>query len=86
MNQSKINPEKLTKPIQLLAAWLVGLLSISSSFLIAAANIETAWQSGLLVIAAVVNVPLFLSAVFFVANEVSSRAPRGFLLFKLFKQ
>ncbi|MCS0006147.1 hypothetical protein NB535_14605 [Vibrio parahaemolyticus] len=64
MNQSKINPEKLTKPIQLLAAWLVGLLSISSSFLIAAANIETAWQSGLLVIAAVVNVPLFLSAVF----------------------
>ena len=69
MNQSKINPEKLTKPIQLLAAWLVGLLSISSSFLIAATNIETAWQSGLLVIAAVVNVPLFLSAVFLLQTK-----------------
>ncbi|NOH26446.1 hypothetical protein [Vibrio europaeus] len=69
MNQNKINPEKLTKPIQLLAAWLVGLLSISSSFLVAASNIEIAWQSGLLVIAAVVNVPLFLSAVFLLQTK-----------------
>ncbi|TOM08643.1 hypothetical protein CGH83_23420, partial [Vibrio parahaemolyticus] len=43
--------------------------SISSSFLVAASNIEIAWQSGLLVIAAVVNVPLFLSAVFLLQTK-----------------
>lgn len=66
---NNINAEKLTKPIQLLAAWLVGLLSISSSFLIAAANIQVEWQSGVLVIAAVINVPLFLAAVFILQTK-----------------
>lgn len=69
MSDNKINPEKLTKPIQLLAAWLVGLLSISSCFLFAAVNLATQWQSGLLVIAAVINVPLFLIAVFLLQTK-----------------
>jgi len=63
MTEQKIKPEKITKPIQLLAAWLVGLFSIDSCFLFAAANLETgSWESRALVIAAMVNVPVFLLA------------------------
>lgn len=36
MDSSKITPERITKPIQLLGAWLVGLLSVDSAFLVAA--------------------------------------------------
>ncbi|MCW8093141.1 hypothetical protein [Alteromonas sp. ASW11-130] len=65
MPEKQIKPDKITKPIQLLAAWLVGLLSLSSCFLVAATSFdETSWQSGTLVIAAILNVPIFLGAVF----------------------
>lgn len=60
-----ISPEKITTPIQLLGAWLVGLLSIDSCFLFAAVNMnQTSWQSVALTVAAIVNVPLFIGAVF----------------------
>jgi hypothetical protein len=36
MEKSNISPEKITKPIQLLGAWLVGLLAVDTAFLIAA--------------------------------------------------
>jgi hypothetical protein len=65
MAEPKIKPEKITKPIQLLGAWLAGLFSIDSCFLLAAANMDTgSWESRALVIAAMANVPLFLVAVF----------------------
>ena len=41
MDKQKITPEKITKPIQLLGAWLAGLLAIDSSFLFAAANMPS---------------------------------------------
>lgn len=60
-----IKPNNITKPIQLLAAWLAGLLAIDSCFLIAAARLPTgSWEAQALTVAAIVNVPLFLLAVF----------------------
>lgn len=65
MNEPTLKPEKITKPIQLLAAWLAGLFSIDACFLFAAARMQTgSWESGALTIAAIINVPLFLTAVF----------------------
>jgi hypothetical protein len=65
MNQTTIKPEKITKPIQLLGAWLAGLFLIDACFLFAAANIKSgSWEPKALTIAAIVNVPLFLISVF----------------------
>jgi len=65
MNSNNIKPEKVTKPIQLLAAWLTGMILINTTFLTAASQITTpSWTSGLLIIAAVLNVPLFLFSIF----------------------
>ncbi|MDD9158398.1 hypothetical protein PVK64_19725 [Aliivibrio sp. S4TY2] len=70
MNNSNIQPEKITKPIQLLGAWLVGLFSINSSFLIAAVNLsDVSWIPQVLIIASIVNVPLFLVAVFLLQTK-----------------
>lgn len=64
-NEQKIKPEKITKPIQLLAAWLLGLILLDGSFLTAANFFaEGSKESLILVIAAVANVPIFLSAIF----------------------
>jgi|GEM_PF-729332 len=65
ITEQKIQPHKVTKPIQLLAAWLVGLIVTNGSFLVSATQLSsTEWERGLLVIAAVCNVPLFLFALF----------------------
>lgn len=70
MENNKIAPEKITKPIQLLGAWLVGLLTIDSAFLIAASKMDLAsWQSGALTIAAIVNVPIFIGALFLLQTK-----------------
>ncbi|WP_430468856.1 hypothetical protein [Vreelandella titanicae] len=70
MSEQKINPNQVTKPIQLLAAWLVGLILINGSFLGAAKVITLpSWAPGLLVIAAVINVPIFLSLIFFLQTR-----------------
>lgn len=61
----QIHAEKITKPIQLLGAWLVGLLAVDAAFLAAATHLGAAtWQSGALVIAAILNVPVFIGALF----------------------
>lgn len=61
----RIDPEKITRPIQLLAAWLVGLVAVDGAFLTAAVNIaEPQWAPGVLVVSAILNVPLFLAALF----------------------
>lgn len=51
--------------MQLLAAWLAGLIILNGSFLTAASQInEPNWAAGFLVVASVVNVPLFLISLF----------------------
>lgn len=70
MSDHGINPDKITKPIQLLGAWLAGLFSIDSCFLFASANMANgSLESILLVVAAIVNVPLFLVAVFLLQTK-----------------
>jgi len=54
MENNNINPEKITKPIQLLAAWLLGLTLINGIYLTAASQItQPVWGAGLLLIAAI---------------------------------
>jgi signal transduction histidine kinase len=61
----RIKPERITRPIQLLAAWLTGLVLLDGIFLTAASWLSRpTWIAGTLVVAAVVNVPLFLIAIF----------------------
>jgi hypothetical protein len=68
--EQTIKPEKITKPIQLLGAWLAGLFSVDSCFLFAAANMESgSFESVSLVVAAILNVPLFLLAVFLLQTK-----------------
>lgn len=65
MADQKIEPPKVTKPIQLLAAWLVGLVLIDGAFLSSAAIIaKPEWASGALVVSAIFNVSLFLGCLF----------------------
>ncbi len=65
MSENPITPSQVTKPIQLLAAWLVGLLTLNSSYLIAAAKIDhPSWAAGALVGASILNVPIFLACLF----------------------
>lgn len=70
MSQHGISPEKVTKPIQLLAAWLIGLFVTNGSFLLAAQNIDRpTWGSAMLLIAAVANVPVFIGALFLLQTK-----------------
>jgi hypothetical protein len=65
VTEHPVKPERITKPIQLLAAWLAGLLAIDSCFLFAATRMpDSSWHASALVLAAILNVPLFLVAVF----------------------
>jgi len=65
MTEQKIEAHTVTKPIQLLAAWLVGLILTNGAFLMTALNLEPqSWERSALVIAVIINVPLFLLALF----------------------
>lgn len=60
-----IDTAKVTKPLQLLAAWLIGLVVTNGSFLAGASQIEKPdWAAGVLVVATVLNVPIFLACLF----------------------
>jgi hypothetical protein len=60
-----LQPHKVTKPIQLLAAWLLGLLAVDGAFLTGARLIATPqWAPGALVVASILCVPLFLACIF----------------------
>ncbi|WP_336355396.1 hypothetical protein [Pseudomonas granadensis] len=70
MADQKIDPHKITRPIQLLAAWLVGLILTDSIFLTATLSLESqSWERGALVLAAILNVPLFLGALFLLQTK-----------------
>lgn len=65
MADQHIEPHKVTKPIQLLAAWMVGLILTNTTFLFTAAQLSSDdWERGALIIASIANVPLFLIALF----------------------
>lgn len=65
LDKPQIQPQQVTRPIQLLAAWLVGLIVIDGIFLEIALRLEPgAWERGWLVLAAILNVPAFLTAMF----------------------
>ena len=65
-----IVPHKITKPIQLLAAWLAGLAIVNASFLTAAGLLHSpTWLAPLLTIASVVNVPLFIVSLFLLQTK-----------------
>jgi hypothetical protein len=60
-----IQPQLVTRPIQLLAAWLVGLVCLDGIFLEVALRLDArAWERSGLVVAAILNVPAFLAAMF----------------------
>lgn len=70
MSDQKIQPAAITKPMQLLAAWLVGLLSLDTCFLLAATRLPVgSTEAVALVWAAIVNVPLFLGALFLLQTK-----------------
>lgn len=70
MAQPNIEPKAVTKPIQLLAAWLVGLVLVDAAFLTAASQIQQpTWASGALVVASILNVPIFLGFLFFMQTK-----------------
>ncbi|WP_339435301.1 hypothetical protein [Pseudomonas orientalis] len=70
MADQKIEPHRITKPIQLLGAWLVGLILTDSIFLTATLSLDAqSWERGALVIAAIFNVPLFLGALFLLQTK-----------------
>jgi hypothetical protein len=65
MSEAKIQPSTITKPMQMLAAWLVGLLAIDSTFLLAATRMPSgSAEATALIWAAILNVPLFIVALF----------------------
>jgi hypothetical protein len=68
--QPTIEPGSVTKPLQLLAAWLVGLILVNGSFLTAAGIInEPPWIPAVLVGAAILNVPIFLVCLFYLQTR-----------------
>jgi hypothetical protein len=70
MDSHQIDPKNVSRPIQLLAAWLVGLIVINGSFLSAASVVkEPGWAPAVLVIAAVANVPIFLFCLFLLQTK-----------------
>lgn len=64
MAEQRIDPKTISKPIQLLAAWLVALVLLVGALLTGASIIKIpTWAPALLVVAAVAIVPLFAGCV-----------------------
>lgn len=70
MEKNTIQPDRITKPFQLLAAWLVGLIVVNASFLGAASLISIPyWGPNALIIASIANVPLFIGSIFLLQTK-----------------
>src|SRR6266849_7718277 len=70
MTEPQIQPHRITKPIQMLAVWMAGLVLLVGSFL-AGARVLTKpdWVPPFLAIAAVSLVPLFLVLLFLMQTK-----------------
>lgn len=70
MNQNPIKAHQVTKPMQLLAAWLAALIAIEGIFFTSAGLIDhPRWAAGLLVVSGVLAVPVFLGAMFLLQTK-----------------
>ena len=70
MSEPQVHPSKITKPIQLLGAWLVGLFTVNAAFLAAASRLPAgSWEASALVVAAILNVPIFLFSLFLLQTK-----------------
>lgn len=70
MQENNIKAEKITKPIQLLAAWLTGLILLVGSLLTASATIKSpTWLAAFFGISAVSIIPLFLILIFLLQTK-----------------
>ena len=70
MDNPKIQPDKITKPIQLLAVWFAGLVLLVGLLLTGAKTIqEPLWLVPLLAISAVLIIPIFLYFVFLLQTK-----------------
>jgi len=86
LSGSKIKPEKITKPIQLLAVWLTALIILETAYITASVTIKNPeWLSSLFAISAVIFVPLFLVFVFLLQTRfrVEIQEDPYFLEYKL---
>ena len=65
MQETKLEPHRITKPFQLLAAWISGLVLLVGAFVGGAVFItEPSWLQALFGVAAVIIVPLFIVLIF----------------------
>jgi hypothetical protein len=65
MDEQKIEPHKITRPIQLMAVWFVALILIDSELFTAATLIkEPNWVPPLLVISAICFILIFIGGIF----------------------
>lgn len=65
MTPHEIVPDKIKSPIQLLAVWFAALVVLDGAFLTAAGVVSSpSWLPAVLVIAAILNVPVFLGCMF----------------------
>ncbi|HTJ48460.1 MAG TPA: hypothetical protein VL443_03320 [Cyclobacteriaceae bacterium] len=70
MQENQIKPEKITKPIQLLAVWLIGLILLVGSLLSASATIKSPdWLPAFFAISAVTIIPVFLFLIFMLQTK-----------------
>lgn len=70
MDGTKIQPDKITKPIQLLAVWFAGLVLLVGILLTGAKTItEPIWLVPVLVISAILIIPIFLYFVFILQTK-----------------
>lgn len=70
MSDPQIHPSRITKPIQLLGAWLVGLFTVNAAFLAGASRLPAgSWEASALVVAAIANVPIFLLSLFLLQTK-----------------
>lgn len=70
MTETSIRPERVTKPFQLLATWLLGLIILEAELLTASSRVyEQKWLSALYGIDAIIIIPLFLWLIFLLQTK-----------------
>lgn len=70
MVNTDIKPEKVTKPFQLLATWLAGLIILVSALLIASTKTyQTKWLNSFYAISAIAIIPIFLILIFLLQTK-----------------
>lgn len=69
-NNTRIHPEKVTKPFQLLAAWLVGLILLEAELILASLQkCVYRWMNPMYGISAILIIPVFLRLIFLLQTK-----------------